>query len=591
MLRAIVLFSLRFRGIIIVLACLLVGYGLHSLARAKYDVFPEFTPPQVVIQTEAPGLAPEQVEVLVTQPVENAINGVAGIETLRSGSIQGLSVITVVFHHDIDIYRARQVVAERLATLTGQWPETVKAPVITPLTTSTSFILVVGLTSERHSLMELRTVADWTLRPRLLSVPGVAKVAVFGGEVRQIQVQVNPDRLLTYNLAIEDILAAARRATGVRGAGFIDNANQRRILQTEGQSLTPEKLAKTVLIYQDGANVTLGDVAKVVEGPEPPIGAAAVGGKPGVQLVVSDQYGANTLEVTERIEQALAELRPTLASQGIVLHSNLFRPANFIETATRNVATSLLIGAVLVVVVLTLFLFNLRTATISCTAIPLSLLAAVTVLEYLGFSLNTMTLGGLAIAIGEVVDDAVIDVENILRRLRENRLIEKPQPPFRVVLNASIEVRSAVVYATFAVVLVFIPILALSGLAGRLFAPLGVAYILAVLASLGVALTVTPALCLLLLVNRHLPERESPLARWLKERYHRLLFTIEHHHRRVVSAVVLLTLAGLGALPFFGGGFLPELREGHFIVHMSAVPGTSLEESLRTMRQNPNGAR
>jgi Cu/Ag efflux pump CusA len=406
---------------------------------------------------------------------------------------------------------------------------------------------------------------------------------VFGGEVRKLQIQVQPDRLLQYNLALEDVLRVAREATAIRGAGFIDTANQRIILQTEGQSLTPDQLAQVALVHHNGVSVTLGDVARVVEAPEPPIGAAAILGHPGVILMVSAQYGANTMQVTQKVEEALTGLRSVLSAQGVVLHPDLFRPANFIQTAIHNVRSSLLIGTVLVVVVL--FLFNFRTAAISCTAIPLSLLTAVAVLEYLGFSLNTMTLGGLAIAIGEVVDDAVIDVENILRRLRENRHKEYAQPAFRVVLDASIEVRSAVVYATFTVALVFIPILTMSGLAGRLFAPLGLAYIFAILASLLVALTVTPALCLVLLSRGRLQDQEPPVVRWLKERYHALLLQVERSPRAVMGGVGLFTVAGLATLALFGGKFLLELSEGHFIVHMSAVPGTSLPESLRLGRR------
>ena len=584
-LSAIVGFSLRFRGVVIALALLLTIYGVYTLTKAKYDVFPEFAPPLAEIQTEAPGLSPEQVEALVTQPVENAVNGVAGIEALRSGSIQGLSVVTVVFSTGSNIYLDRQLVAERLSTLSGRLPQGVRAPVITPLTSSTSTVLVVGLTSQKLSLMDLRTIADWTVRPRLLAVPGVAKVAVFGGYVRQLQIQLRPDQLIRYNLSIDDVLGVAWRATGVRGAGFIDNENQRLVLQSEGQSLIPAELAKTVLLSEAGAYVTLGDVARVVEGPEPPIGAALVNGKPGVQLVVAEQYRGNTQEVTQRVEEALAGLRPTLQAQGVELKDDIFRPANFIRTATRNITSSLLIGAVLVVVVLFLFLFNIRTAAISCTAIPLSLLAAVTVLEHLGFSLNTMTLGGLAIAIGEVVDDAIIDVENILRRLRENAHLPTPRPALQVVFDASLEVRSAVVYATFAVALVFIPVLTMSGVAGRLFSPLGIAYILATMASLLVALTVTPALCLVLLAGRKLPAKEPPLVHLLKGRYRAFLMGIERHPRAVIAGAVLFTLAGLSLLPFFGGEFLPELKEGHYIVHISAVPGTSLRESLRVGRQ------
>src|SRR5664280_2754595 len=560
MLSAIVRFALRFRGVVIALAAAFLGYGVYSLFQARYDVFPEFAPPQVQIQTGAPGLSPEQVEALVTQPIENVLNGLQGIESLRSGSIQGLSVITVIFRPSSEIFLDRQLVAERLATVASSLPAGMGPAEMTPLTSSTSTVLAVGLTSETRSLMDLRTIADWTVRQRLLAVPGVAKVAVFGGDVRQLQVQVEPERLVRFDLAIGDVVAAARLATGVRGAGQAD----------------------TVVARHGGAVVRLGDVARVVDGPEPPVGAASIMGKPGVMLMVSSQYQTNTVEVTGQVDRALAELRPTLDAQGVRLDANnILRPARFIATATGNVRSALLLGALLVVVVLSLFLFNLRTAAISCTAIPLSLLAAVTVLERLGISLNTMTLGGLAIAIGEVVDDAVIDVENILRRLRENRRREQPLPALRVIYDASIEVRSAVVYATFAVVLVFVPILTMTGVAGRLFAPLGMAYILAILASLVVALTVTPALCSLLLRQDRLPENEPPVVVWLRARYVPLLVRVERHPRVVITAVAVLTIGGLAMLPFFGGGFVPQLKEGHFVVHMTAVPGTSLAESLR----------
>ncbi len=585
MLNAIVKFSLQFRVVVLALSLALLCYGIYSLSHSKYDVFPEFAPPQIDVQTEAPGLAPEQVEVQVTQPIENALNGVSGIQIIRSGSIQGLSVITVTLQPESDIYRDRQAIAERLSTISGQLPQGVQPPVMSPMTSSTGDLMTIGLTSDKLSLMDIRTIADWTVKRRLLAVAGVAKVGVFGGEVRQIQIQLLPKKLIQYDLSIEDVLAAARRATGVRGGGFIDSPNQRIVIQTEGQSITADVLSKTALLHQAAGlvneSVTLGDVAKVVAAPEPRISAGAVMGKPGVVLNVWAQLGANTLETTREVEIALDELRPALEAQGVTMTPNLFRAANFIEVAVKNVKTSLIIGAVLIVVVLLLFLFNFRTAAISCTAIPLSLLGAIAVLEYLGFTLNTMTLGGLAIAIGEVVDDAVIDVENILRRLRENKGLAEPRPILKVVLDASIEVRSAVVYATFMVALVFIPVLTMSGVAGRLFAPLGVAYIAAILTSLLVALTVTPALCLVLLKNQKLREGEPPVVRWLKERYHRLLQRVERQFKYVILAVAIVTLAGIGVLPFMSGGFLPELHEGHFIIHISAVPGTSLDETLR----------
>jgi CzcA family heavy metal efflux pump len=580
-LNAIVRFSVRFRGVAISLACALLIYGIYSLSRVPYDVFPEFAPPQVSIQTEAPGLSPEQVEVLVTQPTENAINGVAGIETLRSRSIQGLSAITVVFLSGTDVYRDRQAVAERLSTVASELPTGVQAPLMTPLTSSTTWVMEVGVTSDKQSLMTVRTIADWTVKPRLLAVRGVAGVEVNGGEVRQVQFQFDPQRLIHYGVSVEEVIAAARRATGVRGAGFVDTPNQRIVMQTEGQSITAAELSHTVLIHHSGANVTLGDVAHIAAAPAPIIGAASIRGKPGVILVVDAAYGSNTLEITQGIDKALADLGPSLEAQGISIHPGLLRAADFIDVALHNVRDSLLIGAVLVVVVLFLFLFNCRTAAISCTAIPLSLLVAVIALDKMGLSLNTMTLGGLSIALGEVVDDAVIDVENIYRRLRENRLSPNPRSTFQVVFDASIEVRSAVVYATFAVILVFFPVLNMSGLAGKIFGPLGIAYIWAILASLVVALTVTPALCLLLLGERDLPPQEPPLVRWLKGGYHHLLLRVERVPQLVLATVGLFVALGIGTVFLLSESFLPELREGNITVHMTAVPGTSLQESMR----------
>jgi len=577
---ALIRFAIRFRGIVMSLSCMLLAYGTYALGRANYDVFPEFAPPQVGIQTEAPGLTPEQVEILVTRPIENAINGAAGVQTLRSTSIQGLSVVTIFFDPSGDIYRDRQVVAERLAVAAQQLPQGAQPPAMTPLTSSTSTVLVIGLSSERRSLMDLRTVADWMIRPRLLSVPGVAKVVVFGGDLRSIQVQIHPSRLIQYNLGLNDVLTAARRATGVRGAGFIDTTNQRLVFQTEGQSLTADDIARTVLLSHGAASVTLANVADVVEASEPPIGGAAIQGKPGVVINVSAQFGANTVEVTKAVEAALMDTRPSLETEGIVLHSDLFRPANFIDTATTNVGQSLLLGAALVMIVLFLFLFDWRTAAISCSAIPLSLLAATTVLERLGVTLNTMTLGGLAISIGVVVDDAVVDIENIVRRLRENSRLPEPRPIARVVLDACLEVRGAVLYATFAVILVVLPVVTLPGVAGRLFAPLAFSYALAVLASLVVALTVAPALSMALLTGRHIPATDPPVVRWARSRYEGLLRRIARRPRAVIAVAGTLTIAGCAVLPLFGGSFIPELKEGHFTIHMSAVPGTSIEQSL-----------
>jgi CzcA family heavy metal efflux pump len=580
MLKSMVRFSLRHRGVVIALACALLFYGIYSLRTARYDVFPEFAPPQVSIETEAPGLSPEQVEQLVTTPIENVIIGVTGVYAVRSASIQGISVITVIFQNKGSIYLDRQLVAERLGTLAGQLPAGI-TPVMTPLTSTTSWVMEVALSSQKLSPMDLTTVANWVMKRRLLAVPGVANVSVFGAMTRQIQIQYDPEKLIQHNIAVTDVIAAAERATAVRGAGFVSTPNQRIILQTEGQSLTPAEVSRTVLARSRGANLTLGDVCHVVDAPAPPVGGAALMGRPAIDLVIQSQYGANTLQVTQGIDQALAELRPGLTKEGIQVNPNVFRPADFILTALHNVRSSLEIGAILVVVVLFLFLFNFRTAAISCTAIPLSLLGAVIVLNLMGQSVNTLTLGGLAIAIGEVVDDAVIDVENIYRRLRENRASPHPRKAWRVVMNASVEVRSAVVYATFAVILIFFPVLTLSGVAGRLMSPLGLAYIWAILISLLVALTVTPALCMALLGRRDLPPHEPPVVRALKRGYHRVLLAVERAPIGVIAGVALIILAGILILPELKTTFLPELHEENLTLHMTMMPGTSLRQSIR----------
>ena len=581
MLNSIIRFSLRYRGVVYALAVLVMIQGLHALTRARLDVFPEFTPPATMIQTEAPGLSSSQVESLVTQPIEQALSGTTGIQVLRSKSLQGLSVVTMLFDDGTDVFRARQLVAERLNTLRTVLPTGVQPPAMQPLTTSTSNVLMVGLTSPSASLMELHDTAQWLLKPQLLAVPGIADVVIFGGDTRELQVQVDPAKLLRHGLTLQDVLNAARGATGVRGAGFVENQNQRIALRTEGQAVTPQAIAQVMLSWRNGAGIRLGDVATVAYGAAPAVGAASIQGKPGVILILDSQYGSNTLAVTEGAERVLENLEPELARLKIDVHADVFRPAAFIERATRHLGMVLIVGGMLVVIILFLFLMNARTALISATAIPLSLLAACSVLQAFGISLNTMTLGGLAIALGEVVDDAVIDVENIYRRLRQNRQLPAPLPAWRVVLRASMEVRSAVVFATFIVMLIFLPVLTLSGVAGKLFSPLGIAYILAVAASLVVALTLTPAMSLALLGRQSLPPLEPVWLQRLKQRYLSVLHRIAPHGRRVVLVVCVLSVAGLAALPFFRGSFIPELHEGQYIAHVGLAPGTSLRESMR----------
>jgi len=502
---------------------------------------------------------------------------------VRSESVQGLSVVTVVFKEGTDIYIGRQSLAEKLGTLARQLPDGVHAPTLSPLTSSTMDLLKVGFVSDKLSGRELRTLVDWTIKPRLLAVQGVAAASVFGGDVEQLQVQIKPERLAMFDLTLNDILDCAKASTGVRGAGFIDTPGQRLVMQTQGQMFTPEELGE-VVVRNGTPIVRLRDVANVVLGSEPKFGDTLIMGKPGVLITLKSQYLANTMTVTHGLEEAIDELRPMLNAKGIKLYDRLHRPATFIETALAHVQESLLIGGALVGIVLLLFLMDLRVALISFVSIPLSLLAAILILDWRGISINTMTLGGFAVAIGVVVDDAIIDVENILRRLRENAALPKPRELWRVVLNASIEVRSAVVYATFIVAVVFMPVLTMSGLQGRFFAPLGIAFILSILASLAVALTVTPALSLIFL-GKSAAHAEPFWVRWLKV-LHRdwLLFFARWP---VLTCIAALAMVG-GALTLtkhFGGELLPEFREGHFVVGVTGRPGLSLQESLRTGKQ------
>ncbi|WP_374090667.1 efflux RND transporter permease subunit [Methylomicrobium lacus] len=580
MLAALVRFSIRFYGVVIALAVLILGYGCYRFLTAGLDIFPEFSPKRVIIQTEAPGLSSEQVEVLVTQPIEMAVSGLIGLETVRSESIQGLSIVTVNFAEQSDIYRNRQLIGERLTALPARLPPGVM-PVAVPLSSSSATVLTLGLTSDRQDLMALRSLVDWTIVPRLLAVPGVADVNVFGGDIKQLQIQVEPSRLRKFNLALDEIGRAAEQAGVIQGGGFIENQNQRFTLQTAGSASTPEQMAKIIVKRDKGMNVTLGDVAAIAYAPEPPIGAAQILGKPGIVLMVIGQYGANTLSVSRQVEQVLSEFDSLFKQQAVRFYPHLFRPADYIERSVSNLSGHLLIGGLFVVIILYLFLFNFRTAFISALAIPVSLVGAVIVLLEAGVNLNIMVLGGLAIALGEVVDDAIIDTENIFRRLRENRLSPAPKPVSEIVYGASLEVRSSVVYASFIVALVFVPLLTLPGVAGRLFAPLGYSYILAILASLLVALTLTPALCYLVLGRADLALDDPPLIRRLKPFYQRTLHAVYSRFNWVVGGSLLVCVAGLLAFTTLKSQFLPELREGHFIVHTSSLPGTSLKESIR----------
>jgi CzcA family heavy metal efflux pump len=578
MIRALVALSVRHYGAITALTLLALIFGSWGALQAPLDVFPEFVPSQVDIQTEAPGFAPQQVEELVTKQVENAVNGSAGLATLRSESIPGLSVVNITFRDGIDVHVARQGVAERLAELGSSLPAGVGTPKLSPLVSSTMDLLKIGLVSDKVDAYTLRDNADWIIKPRLLAVPGVARVIVFGGDVRQIQILPDTRKLSSFGLSFSEVADAAKAGLPLRGAGFIDLAAQRILLQSPTPEPDINSLGQAVVGMRGGTPILLRDVATIKMAPALRSGDSLVMARHGVMLSTSSQYGANTLQVTLAIEKVLADLEPALKKQGITLYSALHRPANFIERALQNLKESLAIAAVLILAVLYIFLRDMRAALIAFTAIPLSLLAAIAVLRYLGLTLNTMTLGGFAVALGVLVDDAIIGIENILRRLRENG--QQPRPRLKIVLEASLEVRGPVIYATAVVIAVFLPELFTSSVQGRFVGPLALAFIFAVSASLIVAMTSTPALCALFLRQHDARPQAGWLAR-LKSWQGTAVRKVGAHIKATLIVLLLLVVAAAAALPFLGGTFMPDFREGHFVMQVtSSVPGTSLDEML-----------
>jgi CzcA family heavy metal efflux pump len=578
MLSWIVSTSLRYRVIVVALGVLLVVVGIRTAKMTPFDVFPEFAPPLVEIQTEAPGLSTEEVESLITVPLENALNGTPWLKTIRSKSVLGLSSVVLIFGEGTDLMRARQMVQERLALEASRLPTVARPPVMLSPLSSTSRAMKIGVTSTNLSQMEMTQLAKWTIRPRLMAVPGVANVAIWGQRDQQYQVLVDPDRLRAHGMTLDAVMRAARDAAALDTGGFVDSPNQRLAVRHLSAISEPEDLARTVLEFRNGAPLRIGDVADVVIDHPAPIGDAIINDVPGLLLIVEKQPWGNTLEVTKKVEEALNALRPGL--QGLQIDSTIFRPATFIERSIANLGHALLLGCVLVVIILVAFFFEWRTALISLLTIPLSLLAAAIVLYYKGGTINTMVLAGLVIAVGVVVDDAIIDVENIARRLRLNRAAGSPESGFQVVLKASLEVRSAVVLASLIVTLVFIPVFFLEGLAGSFFRPLAFAYVLAIIASMVVALTITPALALILLPAAS--ERgESPLARKLKTRYRAFLPRIIA--RPGLAMTILLAAFALTAiaLPFLGEEFLPNFKETDFLMHWVEKPGSSIDAMNR----------
>ncbi|HQQ97624.1 MAG TPA: efflux RND transporter permease subunit [Cyclobacteriaceae bacterium] len=578
MMRWIVSTSLRLRVVVVVLMALLVVVGAQILQNSAFDVFPEFAPPYVEIQVEAPGLSTSEVEALIAVPIENALNGTPFATRLRSKSVLGLASVVLHFESGMDIIKARQLVQERIARVTAQLPAVAKAPVmLTPLS-STSRVMKIGVTSSKLSQMDMTTLVRWTARPRMMAVPGVANVAIWGQRDRQLQVRVDPERLFANNIKLNQLTTAVRDATLLLGGGFIDMPNQRMAISNVPDIYTAADLANVTIKILNGIPIRLGDLAEVTEGYPAPIGDAIINDVPGLLLIVEKQPQANTLEVTRNVEKVIAELKPGM--KDLDFDTTIFRPATFIEMSIHNLNKALLIGCVLVILILFFFLNDWRTALISVLAIPISLIVAALVLHYRGGTLDTMVLAGLVIALGEVVDDAIIDVENIVRRLRLNSLLEQPKKAFKVVLKASMEVRSAVVYGSIIVALVLMPVFFLPGLSGTFFRPLALSYILAILASLFVALTLTPALSLLILPKRYAAghtHHDPPLVAWLKVRYEKMLNRLVEQPGRSLRIPMAVLVVALVILPFLGEEFLPHFKEYDFLMHWVEKPGTSLE--------------
>jgi CzcA family heavy metal efflux pump len=581
MLDRLIAWALRNRVLVLAAAALALAAGTWTALHMPVDVFPDLSAPTVTVLTEAHGMAPEEVEALVTFPIETAVNGATGVRRVRSSTAQGISVVWVEFEWGTDIFRDRQIVSEKLQTVAASLPDGVSPPVLAPVSSIMGEIMMIGLTGPQ-SPMDLRTVADWTIRRRLLAVPGVAQVIPIGGEVRQFQVLADPARMLATGVTLAQVLAAAEGSNANAAGGVYMDRGQEFVIRGIGRIQHADDITRTVVVVHGGVPVLLGQVADVVVGPAPKFGDGSVDGEPGVVLAVLKQPGANTLELTRRIETELDAIARTLPA-GMEIHSDLFRQASFIRLAIDNVLAALRDGAVLVVIIIFLFLWNVQATGISVVTIPLSLVVAIFGMQLLGITINTMTLGGMAIAIGALVDDAIIDVENVFRRLKQNhhRPESERQPALRVIYEASREIRAPIVNATLIIIVVFLPLFFLGGVEGRLLRPLGFAYVVSILASLLVSLTVTPALCAYLLPNARavIAEHESALVRWLKARYARTLDAVLARPRQVLAAAVLALGATLAVVPFLGTAFLPEFNEGALTVSVVTVPGTSLDES------------
>ncbi len=603
MIRSIVGTSLKLRYIICLLAAGMMVYGMTQLRRMPVDVFPEFAPPRVEIQTACNGLSAEEAESFVSVPLEQALNGVDGLDIMRSKSVPDLSSIEMYFKPGTDELRARQLVQERMQTVIPSLPTWAAPPVMMPPVSVTGRFMKIGISSETMSLTDMSMVAYWTIRARIMQVPGVANVAIWGERIKLPQVQIDPKRMAQHNVTVDDVMEVTANALDVgllqfsQGAvigtgGFVDTPNQRLHIRPVSSIISAAELGQVPVHNRkkaDGTPLVLNDVANVVIHTWPLIGDAVIDGKTGLLLIVEKYPWANTLEATRGVEEALREIQ--IGLPGLKIDPTIFRPADFIEVAFHNLQRALVLGCILVMLIIAAFLFEWRTALISLLAIPLSLMAGVLVLYYTGSTLNTMILAGFVIAIGVVVDDAIIDVENIVRRLREHRKAGDTASTARIILDASLEVRQAIIHATLIDVVVLIPIFFIGGLSGAFFQPLAVSYGLAVMASMLVALTVTPALCYILLHNVPIEHREPVFVRWLHRLYEPVLARIIRRPAPVFAVTAIVMLVGFAVLPLLGESLFPEFKERDFLSHCITKPGTSVQEERRIATQVGNEVR
>ncbi len=582
MIDRILRFSLGHRAVVLGLALVLLIWGAWTASRMPVDVFPDLTAPTVTVITEGHGVAPQEMEMRVTFPLEATLNGAPGIRRVRSSTGVGISIVYAEFEWGTDVFRARQIVSEKIQLVRESLPREVEAPFLAPISSIMGEILFLAVTSDRQSAMEVRTLSDFTLRRRLLGVPGVSQVIVMGGERRQFEVVLRPESLVAYGIRVDEVVGALEATNTNVSAGFVVEGGQEYLVHGVGRVFQPEDVGETLVALRKGDPVLVRHLGEVTVGAALKRGEASYGASPAVVVGIQKQPGSNTLDLTARLDRELDELGAALPA-GMTIQRNVFRQADFIQVAVRNVRRALRDGVILVLVIVLAFLASARASLITAVAIPLSLVTAIVALSFFGATLNTMTLGGMAIAIGELVDDAVIDVENVVRRLRENVLRpgEDQRPALDVVLEASREIRGSIVFATAVVALVFLPLFFLSGVEGRLLAPLGVAYVVSLVASLGVALTVTPALCSLLLPrSKTISERSEPrFGRWLKVRYEPLLTRATHRWLPMTAAALVIFLGATLALFATGRAFLPEFREGTLTIAAVTLPGTSLAES------------